>query len=458
MGRILDTWRSWSLRRRLTVAGGAIACVAGVAFAGYFLFVKRPADVACPAPCHLKTQAQPKKRPSENWPVYGYNAERTRYLPTKKVNPPFSKPLWEFDAGRLLEFSPILVDHVLYDMDKAAIMYAIRAGTGKVIWKKDLGSLNASAAAYSHGVLFASTLEPGEIVALRAKDGKLLWHHPLPGRSETSPLVYGGKVLVGCECGDILALNPKNGKTIWTVPSDGPVKGGVAVHKGIAFIGNYAGQLFAIRVSDGHIKWEASSQGLSFGRTGSFYSTPAVAFGRVYAGNIDGRVYSFNEETGQLLWSHSTGGYVYAGPAVADTPDSPPTVYIGSADHNFYALDAATGNVRWQKDVGGAILGAGSVIGDTAYVSGIGDNIGTFGYDVNHGGRTFKSPFGEYNPAISDDQRLYLTGSSKILALRPQPKHKHQAHGKHDRHGSGEGHKKGGNRRGGGKGQGNQGN
>jgi outer membrane protein assembly factor BamB len=300
-----------------------------------------------------------------------------------------------------------------------------------VNWKKDVGSLNASAPAYSHGVLFASTLEPGEVLALRASDGKLLWRHPLEGRTETSPLVHNGKVLVGCECGDVLALDPKNGKTLWSVPTAGAVKGGVAVDKDVAFIGNYAGQLYAIRVSDGHVEWEASSQGLSFGRTGRFYSTPAVAFGRVYAGNVDGRVYSFDEDSGALAWSHSTGGYVYAGPAVADPPGAPPTVYIGSVDHNFYALDAATGEVRWQKNVGGAILGAGSVVGETVYMSVIGDNIGSFGFDVKTGKQVFQSPFGEYNPVISDGRRLYLTGSSKVLALRPKRQHRRPAQGKH---------------------------
>ena len=80
----------------------------------------------------------------------------------------------------------------------------------------------------------------------------------------------------------------------------------------------------AVKARNGQIKWQAGSQGLSFSRTGEFYSTPAVAFGRVYSGNNDGRVYSFDAKTGELAWTQSTGGYVYPGPAVADTPRMPP--------------------------------------------------------------------------------------------------------------------------------------
>ena len=46
-----------------------------------------------------------------------------------------------------------------------------------------------------------------------AHGSKVLWRHPLPGRSESSPLVHGGKVIFGCESGDIFALDAKTGKT-----------------------------------------------------------------------------------------------------------------------------------------------------------------------------------------------------------------------------------------------------
>jgi outer membrane protein assembly factor BamB len=147
------------------------------------------------------------------------------------------------------------------------------------------------------------------------------------------------------------------------------------------------------------------------------YSTPAVAFGRVYLGSIDGRVYSFDQQTGEIAWSHSTGDWAYPGPAVADTPRTDPTVYIGSKDQNFYALNAETGDVRWQRDLGGIVLGAASVIGEVVYVGVIGPNIGTFGFHVKTGKQVFEHELGEYNPVISDGHRLYLTGASGIRAF-----------------------------------------
>ena len=53
-------------------------------------------------------------------------------------------------------------------------------------------------------------------------------------------------------------------------------------------------------------------------------------------------------------------------------------------------------------------------------MSGIGPNIGTFGYGVNKGQEVFNNSEGEYNPVISDGKRIYLTGTSTIRAFKPE--------------------------------------
>jgi outer membrane protein assembly factor BamB len=174
----------------------------------------------------------------------------------------------------------------------------------------------------------------------------------------------------------------------------------------------------AVRVADGSIKWQSSSQGTGVS-AGAFYGTAAVAFGRVYAGSKDGRIYSFNKETGDVAWSHTIGGEVYAGAAVADTPGSPPTVFFGTyGGSSFYALDARSGNERWSADVGGSVIGAASVIGETVYVANL-NTTETDGFNVANGDKTFTFKDGAYNPVISDGKLLYLTGYKTIYALKP---------------------------------------
>jgi outer membrane protein assembly factor BamB len=424
MARLLSIWRSWSVRTRLLLAGGLVAVIAGGAVAAYLVF-KREGDVSCPAPCTLERQKPPKKSErvkTVNWPMYGYDQQRTRYLPTERVRPPYGSSEWSFVVGRLIEFSPIVAKGTLYLQDKNGTFYALNAATGNLEWKKDVGELGAASPAYSHGRIYAVTLEPGQAVAMRARDGKVLWQRPLSGRSETSPIVVGKNVVVGSESGTVYSLDRDNGQIEWQVGTGGAVKGGLALEDGVLYGANYAGEVFALRASSGSFVWQSSTQGLSAVRGGPVYSTPAVAFGRVYLGSIDGRVYSFDQGNGELLWSHSTGDWVYAAPAVAETKRAEPTVYVGSKDHDFYALDAETGEVRWQKDLGGIILGAASVLGEVVYVAGLGPNIGTFGFDAKTGSKVFESELGEYNPVISDGHRLYLTGTSNVRAFEHQTK------------------------------------
>ena len=432
MGRLLGIWRAWSLQQRAALIGGVVVVIAGIGV-GVYLHFKRPADISNDT---IPFKAQPKKKPklptTVNWPVYGLNLQRTRYLPADNIKRPFHQ-MWRRESKQLLEFSPIIVGSRLYYIDKSADFYAVNAKNGKTIWRTDLGTLNASSPAYSNGRLFGVSLDPGQVFALNPKKGKVIWKHALPGRSETSPVVYGKDVIVGSESGDVFGLKEKNGDVDWSIHTGGAVKGGVAVDKGVAFFGNYAGQFYAVDATNGQVKWTAQSEGLSFGRAGSFYSTPAVAYGRVYAGNKDSRVYSFSEKTGQVAWTHSTGAEIYPAPAVADTPGTPPTVYIGSLDHHFYALDAKTGAERWSADTGGPILGAASVIGRSVYVSVIGPNIGTFGYNVKTGKKDWYDPLGEYNPVISDGQHLFLTGGGAMKAYEPKTKH----HGKQAAKGKG---------------------
>src|SRR3954452_6471419 len=438
MARVLNIWRSWSVRRRLAVAGGATLVVVGGAALVAYLVTKRPADVS-----NLHAAFHEQKRPAPktvDWPLYGHDTARTRYLPAKHLDPPFRSSEWSFQAGKLLEFQPIVVRSRIYFMDKDAMFYALSTDKGKVEWKRKIGTLNASSPAYANGRLFAVNLEPQQALAIEPHEhgSKVLWRHPLPGRSESSPLVHAGKVIFGCESGDIFALDEKKGNTKWTVHTGGPVKGALAFDHRTVFADNYAGEIYAIDAGNGHVRWTAHTQGGGFLHGGGVYSTPAVAWGRVYLGGLEGRIYSFVGKKREAAWGPSTGAEVYPSPAVAETRHSPPTVYAGSQDQHFYALDAKTGQIRWQHSVGGVVLGSSSVVGETVYVSVIGPNIGTFGYNVRRGKKVYYNDQGEYNPVISDGQKIYLTGASTIRAFEPEP----PGHGKGEHRKKNRGHRK----------------
>jgi outer membrane protein assembly factor BamB len=398
---------------------------AGAAAAVYLTLGDEPGNVSNPDVEFTETEDAPKAEEPKDltWPVYGLTPERTRYLDAPEVDPPFKK-LWRLRIGHLIEFQPVLAGGVLYVVPNDGVARAVDGRTGKLKWSTRVGTLNASSPAYYKGDLYIATLSK-RITALRAKDGRQRWKRNLPSRSESSPVVIGGVVYLGSEDGRVYALKAKTGRILWTYRAGGAVKAGLAYSEGRLFFGDYNGQVTALRAKDGSRIWRTTTKGLSFGRSGNFYSTPAVKYGRVYIGNTDGFVYSFAARNGKLAWRHRTGAFVYAAPAVARVKGTPPTVYIGSYDKNFYALDARSGKVRWKFDAKGRISGAPTVIGRVVYFSEL-ENKTTSGIDVRTGRRVFKVSTGAFNPAISDGERLYITGYSSLLGFEPRKRRKRE--------------------------------
>lgn len=396
-----------------------------IAFAAWST-LKRPDDVRNESAGFVAEDPTPKKKTRKDtgtvsWPMFGYDRARSRNLQVN-IRGPFKK-IWNYEDRTLLEFPPVYAERKLYLIDNDARAKALDADTGRILWRRDVGRLNASSPAYHRDRLFIVNLDPAQVMKLDARTGKTIWKKRLPDRSESSPVVKGNTVYFGCENGELFALDTRNGKTKWSTFLGGEVKAAPALRRGILYVGDYGGNMSAVNAKTGQIKWQSDSLGAGFGRSGAFYSTPAVAFGRVFSGNNDGRVYSYDVRDGTLAWSFSTEGYVYSGPAVTSSKRTPPTVFIGSFDSNIYALNARTGDVRWSQPMGGQVIGSATVLGETVYMAEF-TNTTTFGFDVKSGRRVFRYKTGTYTPVISDGRRIYLTGYSSLNALEPIGKKK----------------------------------
>lgn len=405
---------------RVVAGAAALALASCVAFAA-IAFLTEPGDVSNPdADFDAKRSpgeksagaAKPARGDTVDWTRFGYDPGRSKFLDAQRVRPPFDK-VWKFKGEELIEFPPIVVDDRLFFIDNDGVYTALDADTGKVVWEKRLTRLNASSPAYYEGILYSVALEPGQALAVRARDGEVLWRKELGARAESSPMVVRDRMYFGDESGSFYALDTKDGSTVWEAEVEGSVKAAPALSDGVLYVGDYGGYMNAINAGDGEIEWQTEDLGV-----GRIYSTAAVAFGRVYAGNVDGKVYSFDQGNGEIAWTHSADDFVYSGVAAADTGSTKPAVYVGSHDRNVYALDAESGDVIWRAAAGGQISGPATVIGDLVYVSTFSGNA-TIGLDLGTGRRVFSYDDGEYGPVVSDGQTLYLTGGSTVTAFRP---------------------------------------
>jgi outer membrane protein assembly factor BamB len=424
------------LRGRLRwVALGGVICLLAAGAAAAIVVTSQPGNVSHPEVEFTDTQpstpSATQHRPSAgkhpmddgfDWSDYGYTKQRTRFLALRApLRPPFVTQ-WQVSGSGLIEFPPVLCRRSLYLEKNNGALYQVSRLTGRVRWRRKLGYLAASSPACAGHSVYAVVLTRGKgvaggrVVGVDASNGHVRWSRNLPSRAESSPLVASGRVYFGTEDGTVYALRASDGALRWRYRAAGAVKGGLALDGGRLFFGDYGGHVHAIRQRDGSPLWQTSSAGSAFGlRAGRFYSTPAVAYGRVYLGSLDGFVYSFAASNGKLAWRHKTGGYVYSSPAVASV-GAGPTVYVGSYDGRLYAFDARSGKVRWTHNAGGKISGAPTVVGDLVFYSNL-SRKSSAALGAATGSLVWSTGRGAFNPVISDGRRLYFLGYSSLFML-----------------------------------------
>jgi outer membrane protein assembly factor BamB len=421
--------------RRLVIAFSVLVVLVGGLLAAFVIHrVQQAKDVRGSSTVEF-TLTTPRQKPPPAaakvpWPMYGFDATRTRSVGLA-LKPPF-RTVWRYGAGSLIEFPPSIGYGRLYFSTNAGGFAAVSLQTGKRAWKIDMHRCVAASPAigpHAHGTVYAAFLNrppcnaaagghgnDGLVVAFSAGQGQIHWRRTI-GPSESSPLLIGDRLYVGDWNGVVWAFDADNGRLLWRQRIGGSVKGAIASAGGRLYVGAYDGRVYCLSLA-GKQLWRASGQRRLFGH-GRFYSTPALAYGRVYIGSTDGKVYSFGATTGRLIWSHSTGGYVYGSPAVWGA-----RVFVGSYSGRFYAFDAATGEPRWTFNANGKISGSATVIGNVVYFAtlsgGTRSKGRTYALNARTGKLLWSFPDGKYTPVAAVQGRLFLIGYGTVYGMVPR--------------------------------------
>ncbi|MBV8257755.1 MAG: PQQ-binding-like beta-propeller repeat protein [Actinobacteria bacterium] len=410
--------------RRLAVA--ALAVLVGVgALVGYGLYRKHLSrdHYGRSATRGFQPRALPKPVLAKGiaWPTFAFDNARLHVGPGN-VRPPFRR-VWTAGGASLLEFPPAVAFRRLYLSDANGTLMALSARTGARAWVVHENRCVAASPAVNtegRGTVFEAFLDrrpcrknaaDGEVVAVATGTGKVRWRKHI-GASETSPLLIDQHLYVGDWQGTVWCIREGSGKTVWTYRTGGPVKAAIASAGDRVYAASYDGHVYALNADTGKLAWRASEDPRFLGGVGTFYSTPALAYGRLFLGSTDGKVYAFDLASGARRWSHSTGGYVYGSPAIWNRE-----VLVGSYDHVFYAFDAATGDLDWRFHANGPISGSATVVDGIVYFATLSGR--TYGLDARTGKQLWTFPDGKYTPVVTDGRRLYLNGYGKVYALAP---------------------------------------
>jgi outer membrane protein assembly factor BamB len=238
---------------------------------------------------------------------------------------------------------------------------------GKLLWKKDLGTLEASffeapeaqwgfasSPVIDDGVVYlqCDVLNGGFLTALRASDGQELWRTK---RSDvptwSSPTVHQvgeQKLVIVNGWKHIGAYDATTGQEVWRLEGRGdiPVPTPV-VSEGLAFITNAHGPgspIYAIRVdARGDISLEpgtSSNESVvwSIGRGGAYMQTPLVHDGLLYNCRDNGVLSCYRSKTGERMYQERLGGGTAgfsASPVAANGK-----IYFTSEEGDVYVVKA----------------------------------------------------------------------------------------------------------------------
>ncbi|UNK80505.1 PQQ-binding-like beta-propeller repeat protein [Sphingopyxis granuli] len=255
-----------------------------------------------------------------------------------------------------LAASPVVADNRLFVVDTDAVVSAFAADTGASLWRTPIGStgkdykdsLFGGGAAVDGSVVYA-TSGSGDVAALNAADGSVIWKVKPAGPLRGAPTIAFGGVYVISQDNQIIALSAADGAVQWQATASlepGSVFGAAspAAGQGTIVAGFSSGEVQAYRYENGRDLWEdalaRTSMALSVSTLSDVDADPVIDRGRVFALGQGGRMASYELVTGQRTWEISIAGI--STPYVVGE-----WVYAMTDDAKLLCVARGSGKVRW---------------------------------------------------------------------------------------------------------------
>jgi outer membrane protein assembly factor BamB len=309
---------------------------------------------------------------------------------------------WTFATGGAVRSSPAILGGVVYIGSTDGYLYALDERTGRLRWRYAGGSAVTASPAVAGGLVFAQTYD-GRAFALRAADGRpvwtrslgpaarLAWGHESGDDYASSPAITGTRIYIGGIDGNVYALDARSGAVIWRLRTGGRIWSSPAVAGDAVYVGSLDGKLYKADAANGALRWAYATDGaaLDSGAFGydrrTIQSSPSVGDGIAYVGSRDGTLYAVDAERGTLRWRFDNSVFwSNTSPARANG-----LVYAGNSDGLFVqGVDARSGKEAWKYTTALQVFASPSVAGDAVYT---GDWAGYFyAVDAKNGALLWK--------------------------------------------------------------------
>ncbi len=295
---------------------------------------------------------------------------------------------WTFQAAGPIVTSAAVVHGVVYVGSLSGHLYAIDQRTGAEQWHfKSSRPIASSPTVHEGSLYFVSSA--GSLVALDLTTRQPRWvfaieyerkfeakslHGYAPAAQTipdawdvytSSPAVADGNVYFGSGDGNVYAVDAKSGVLLWKFATRDVVHASPTVANKTVYVGSWDGNFYALDADTGVLRWMfAAGQDPAIHNQVGFQASAAVVDGVVYVGCRDAHVYALDAATGRKKWDYPTSkSWVNTTPAVRQG-----VVYVGTSDSSrVIALEAKTGRLHFNFDAKSYVFSSVALAGDRAY-------------------------------------------------------------------------------------------
>lgn len=272
-----------------------------------------------------------------------------------------------------------LADGVLFVSTGYGDVVAFDAATGAELWREGIGVPLRAAPTISGGRLFVVTYD-NQLYALDAGDGGVLWNYV--GIAETagligtaSPAADGAMVVAPLSSGELVGLRAEDGRVVWTdtlarsgritaLAELSNINGRPAIQDGIVYAMSHAGRMVAVDVNSGARVWTQNIGGVE---------SPWIAGQFIYLITTDAEVLALSRRDGRIRWvtqlprfnkpSARSGRITWSGPLLASD-----RLILVSSNGSALAISPYTGEVLGKLKLPDGAAVAPVLADETLYV------------------------------------------------------------------------------------------
>ncbi|MDF3034304.1 MAG: hypothetical protein K0R76_1258 [Alphaproteobacteria bacterium] len=321
---------------------------------------------------------------NKDWPQAG--GDPSHGMPHLVLDNPL-KPTWSTSIGQgasedhRMTASPVTGNGRVYACDATGMVSAVNIKDGSFLWSVNplpegqTSEAMGGGVAYDHGTVFCTT-SFGELVALRAEDGKVLWRKSLGAPSRVAPTIKDGTVYALTINNETHAFTASTGNPLWNhagISEAAGILGGAspAVGEGIVVSAYSSGEIFAFRASSGQPLWgDLLNPALRIDSVASIAhirARPVIAGGVVYVISHGGQMVAYDLKTGNRLWQREIGA-IRSPALIGDF------IFIVTNDADLVCVKKTTGQIYWATALPKLdsdkkpILWAGPVVADGSLI------------------------------------------------------------------------------------------